>query len=151
MVPRALRFIPIALAVVAAPISAGGPDMARSRIESFRELGAAFKTVNDGLRGGEVQTVLIAQASRQIRNAAQGQYAWFPAGSGPQTGTKTKAKPEIWAQPVKFKAAQDAFAKAAVEFQKAVASTNPATMRAQAKVLGGTCKGCHDTFRTRED
>lgn len=138
-------------ALAAAPVSAGVPETVRSRIESYRELGAAFKSVNDSLRGDEVQTVLIGQAARQIRNAAQGQYLWFPAGTGPQAGLKTKAKPEIWAQPAKFKAAQDAFAKAATAFQQAVAGRNPAAIRLQAKALGATCKSCHDSFRTRED
>ena len=151
MAIKRLCLVTLLAAIAATPLSAGAPEIARSRIESYRELGAAFKTVNDSLRGDEVQTVLIGQAARHIRNASQGQYGWFPAGSGPQAGVKTKARPEIWTQAARFKAAQDAFAKAASDFQKAVASRNPATMRAQAKALGASCKGCHDSFRTRED
>jgi len=151
MAAKPLYFAALAAALVATPLIAGAPETARARIDAYRELGAAFKSVNDGLRGDEVQTVLIGQAARQIRNAAQGQYGWFPAGSGPQAGIKTKARPEIWTQAAKFKAAQDAFAKAAGDFQKAVASRDPAVMRAQARNLGATCKSCHDSFRTRED
>ena len=45
-------------------------DLVKARIASYRELGAAFKAVNDGLRGSELQTVLLVQSARQIRNAA---------------------------------------------------------------------------------
>jgi cytochrome c556 len=132
---------------VATPLLAAQADAIRSRIANYRELGSAFKAVNDGLRGSEVQTVLIAQSARQIRNASRGQYEWFPAGSGAQGGAKTRAKTEIWTQPAKFKVAQDAFSKAADDFQRAVTSKNVAAIRAGAQKLGTTCKGCHDSFR----
>lgn len=141
----------LALLVAASPLMGAPADAIRSRIANFRELGAAYKAVNDSLRGGEVQTVLLAQSARQIRNAARGQYAWFPAGSGPQAGVKTAAKPEIWANQAKFKSAQDAFAAAADQFQKVVASGDAAAIRTQARKLGATCKGCHDSFRTEAD
>lgn len=140
----------LALMAAASPLLAAPADAIRSRIASFRELGAAYKAVNDSLRGGEVQTVLLAQSARQVRNAARGQYGWFPAGSGPQAGVKTAAKPEIWANPAKFKAAQDSFAAAADQFQKVVAGGDAAAIRTQARKLGAACKGCHDSFRTED-
>ncbi|HUD30930.1 MAG TPA: cytochrome c [Novosphingobium sp.] len=137
----------LAMMAAATPLLAAPADTIRSRIANYRELGSAFKAVNDGLRGGEVQTVLIAQSARQIRNASRGQYEWFPAGSGPQAGAKTRAKAEIWTQPAKFKVAQDAFARAADDFQRAVAGKDVAAIRVGAQKLGATCKGCHDSFR----
>ena len=67
--------------LLAASPMASGADAVRTRIAGLRELGAAFKAVNDGLRGDEIQTVLIQQSARQIANAARQQYGWFPAGS----------------------------------------------------------------------
>lgn len=141
----------VACAAVTSPLLASPTDAIRSRIANYRELGAAFKAVNDGLRGGEVQTVLITQSARQIRNFSRAQYGWFPAGSTAQAGVKTSAKPEIWSNPAKFKAAQDAFASAADNFQQAVASKNVTAIRAEARKLGGTCKSCHDAFRHESD
>ncbi|MBC2667824.1 cytochrome c [Novosphingobium piscinae] len=138
-------------AMLAAPLVAAAPDPIASRIDTYRELGASFKAVNDGLRTDEVQPVLLAQAARHMRTVAQAQYGLFPAGSGPAPGRKTKAKAEIWRQPARFKAAQDAFAAAAAGFQQAVGSGNAETMRGAARKLGETCKGCHDSFRTRTD
>lgn len=139
----------LAALAVAAPLIAAPADTIRSRVDNYRELGAACKAVNDGLRG-DVQWVLLSQSVRQIRNASRGQYEWFPQGSGPQSGVKTRAKADIWAQPAKFKANQDAFAKAADDLQKAVAAKDAAAVRVSARNLGGACKSCHDTFRTPE-
>lgn len=139
-----------ALALLGAPLLAAPADQIRARITGYRELGAAFKNVNDGLRG-DVQTVLIQQSAREIRNASRAQYGWFPAGTGPQAGVKTAAKPEIWSRSAQFKAAQDAFAQQADTFQRAAAGGNAAAIRAEARKLGATCKGCHDTFRVPND
>jgi len=137
-------------AAVATPLLAEPADTVRARIASYRELGAAFKGVNDGLRG-EPQTVIVQQYARQIRNFAKAQYGWFPAGSGQQPGVKTLALPAIWAKPAQFKAAQDAFANQAAAFQKAASGGDAAAMRAEARKLGGTCKSCHDQFRQPKD
>lgn len=136
-----------ALAAGVPALQAAPSDIVKARINGFRELGAAFKAVNDGSRGSELQTVLIQQSARQIRNAARDQYRWFPQGSGPQPGVKTAAKPEIWSQAPQFRALQDAFARQADVFFQTANSGSPAAVRAEARKLGGACKSCHDSFR----
>jgi cytochrome c556 len=133
--------------LIAAPLLATPADSVKSRIAELRELGASYKAVNDGLRSPMPQTMLIQISARQIVNASKAQYGWFPAGSGAEAGVKTAAKPEIWTQAAKFKAAQNAFAAQAQSFQRAAAGGNIDAMRAEAKKLGLTCKGCHDSFR----
>ena len=133
--------------VLATPLLAAPADTIRTRVTGLRELGAAFKAVNDGLRSDEPQTILLQQSARQIRNAANAMPGWFPRGSGPETRLKTAAKTEIWTQAPRFQAAQNAFVAQAGEFQAAVGSGNVATMRLTARALGATCKGCHDSFR----
>lgn len=149
MLPK--RAAVLGLALLAVPVAAATADLVKARIASYRELGAAFKAVNDALRGSELQTVLLVQSARQIRNASRAQYQLFPAGTGPQAGIKTRAKAEIWSQPAQFKAAQNSFAKAADAFQLTVSKGNAAAIRAEARKLGAACKGCHDHFRTREE
>jgi cytochrome c556 len=95
--------------------------------------------------------VLIQMAARQIRNASNAMRNWFPAGSGPQPGVKTAAKPEIWTQAAAFRQKQDAFAAQAVAFQNAANSGNVDAIRAASRSLGATCKGCHDQFRVPKD
>jgi len=149
IVVRRLWFIPLSVLAATATIApaATPAEAVRSRITSLRELGAAFKAVNDGLKTDEPQTILIQQSARQIRNAANQMAGWFPAGSGAEAGVKTASKPEIWSQPAKFKVATAAFVTAATKFQATAATGNAAAMKADARALGQTCKGCHDAFR----
>ena len=145
--PRFRILASLALAGLAAPLLAAPADQVRARINGYRELGAAFKAVNDGLRGPSPQTIMIQMSAREIRNAATAQYNWFPAGSGPQPGVKTAAKPEIWSQAARFRQLQDGFAAQATAFQRAAGTGNAAAMRTAARSLGATCKACHDQFR----
>lgn len=147
------RILPAILVVagLATPLlAAPAADVAKARIAAYRELGAAYKGVNDGLRG-EVQTVIVQQYARQIVNASKQQYGWFPAGSGQQAGVKTLALPAIWTKAAQFKAAQDAFARQATAFQAAAVKGDATAIRAEARKLGGTCKACHDQFRQPKD
>lgn len=137
----------VSLFAAAGPLFAAPADQVRARIAGFRELGASFKTVNDSLRTPEPQTFLIQIAARQIVGLSRDMPGWFPAGSGLESGAKTKAKAEIWSQAVKFKAAQGAFAKQALVLQAAAQSGLAPAIRAETAKLGKTCKGCHDTFR----
>ena len=89
-------FASLSLGLIGAPLLAAPADTVRSRIAGLRELGAAFKNANDGLRGGEPQIIVIQQSAREIRNAATAQYQWFPVGTGANPAWKTAAKPEIW-------------------------------------------------------
>lgn len=143
----------LAMALVAPLLTAtaGTPapspaDAVRTRIAGLRELGAAFKNVSDGIRG-DPQVILIQQSARQIKNASVAMNGWFPAGSGPQRGIKTAAKPDIWAKPAEFNAARANFARQADAFQVAAASGNADAIRGAFRQLGGACKGCHDQFR----
>lgn len=133
--------------LVAAPLFAAAQDTVATRLAGLRQLGAAFKNVNDELKSETPQPYILQLSARQIRDAAKAQYGWFPAGSGPQPGIKTAAKAEIWSQPAQFKAAQDAFATQAAAFAKVAASGDVAAMRVQAKQLGAACGACHRAFR----
>ena len=72
--------------------------------------------------------------------------AMFPAGSG---DGKTKAKAAVWDKWDDFKAAADKAGAAAEEFGAAMSSGDKGQMAAAFKKLGGSCKGCHDDFRSR--
>ncbi|MEJ5978870.1 cytochrome c [Novosphingobium sp. PS1R-30] len=143
---RALAAIALA-GIAAAPLLAAPADQIRTRIDGYRDLGAAFKTLNDGLRAPSPQPPVLRAAVQRIRAAAGRQYGWYPAGSGPRPGVKTAAKPEIWAQGARFRQLQDGFAVQAAALERAVSTGNAAAIRAAARSLGGSCKACHDQFR----
>jgi cytochrome c556 len=131
-----------ATAAVAAPA-----DAARTRISGLRELGAAFKSMNDMLRGDPPAPILIQQTARQISNAAAQMPGWFPRGSGSEAGVKTAVRPEIWSEPAKFNAAQSAFIAQAAKLRAAAEKNDLAALRGETRALGATCKSCHDSFR----
>jgi cytochrome c556 len=157
-----VAFAALSLIVVAAPLVASetsrAPAVARAptmipaqvvqvRVAGLKEMGAAFKHAMDGLRSKAPQMILIQQSARTIKTHSQSMYSWFPAGSGPQRGLKTEAKPEIWTKPAEFRAALDGLSRAADTFQSAAMAGNPDAVRAAARSLGGSCKTCHDQFR----
>lgn len=74
------------------------------------------------------------------------QLPWVAFGAGTDLGD-TKAKPEIWKEPAKFKAASD---KAMGELRKldAAAKTgNIDQIKAAFGAAGQSCKACHDDYR----
>ena len=151
---RTSVFAALIVGFAGAPLLADAADspaeVVKMRLEGLRQLGAAFKNVNDELKSSAPNAYLLELFARQIRDAAKEQYNWFPAGSGPQPGIKTGAKPEIWEKPADFKAAQDAFAAQAASFMEVVSSKDVEKIRAQTKPLSQSCGGCHRTFRTEE-
>jgi cytochrome c556 len=140
--------------LIGAPLLAAAADspadIIKNRIAGLRELGAAFKNVNDELKTSKPNTYLIQIFSRQIQDGAKNIPLWFPAGTGPETGEKTKARPEIWQHPDQFKAAQEAFATQAASFAQVASSGDVDKIRAQTKDLGKACGSCHHDFRTED-
>ena len=59
----------------------------------------------------------------------------------------TKAKPEIWAEADKFKAAAAKMQEEMVKLNVAAKGGNIDTIKAAAGETGKACKGCHDTYR----
>jgi cytochrome c556 len=87
--------------------------------------------------------------ARQIDQLATRIPSWFPAGSGPEAGVKTKAKPEIWTRPADFQAAAAGLASEAHRFDAVAASGDVNAVRAEFPALGKACKTCHDQFRDK--
>ena len=75
---------------------------------------------------------------------------WFPRGTGPETGVRTRAKPEIWSNPSGFRLAGAALLVAARELSAAAQSGDVARIRAALPGVTRACGGCHDSFRAPE-
>jgi cytochrome c556 len=121
------------------------------RQSALRDIGAAFKGINDEFKRSQPSLPLIRQYARQIEDLSKQQKFWFPPGSGPETEIETKAKPEIWKQPAEFKAGQAAMGEQAAKLAKVVAGDDAGAIKAQWQALGKTCKSCHDKFREADD
>lgn len=71
-------------------------------------------------------------------------WAAFVDGSG--TGD-TKARPEIWSDGAKFKAAGEKMQAEMSKLAMVAKGGNIDAIKAQVGATGATCKGCHDDFR----
>lgn len=120
------------------------------RHEEYEKLGEAFKVLRDQVRAPAPDAAAIKAAAQTVNRAANEQFKWFPADSGPKEGVKTRAKAEIWSKPQDFAAAQKLFQEQAGKLNTAAAG-DVAAVRAQFGEVGKACKNCHDNFRTPED
>lgn len=143
-----MRTLAVCVMLFGATAATAAPaDDVHARVSGLRELGAAFKSMNDMLRGDAPAPILVQQTARQISNAAAQMPGWFPRGSGTEAGVKTAARPEIWSEPGKFSAAQSAFIAQAAKLRAAAEKNDLAAVRSETRALGTTCKSCHDSFR----
>lgn len=121
------------------------------RQAALRDIGAAFKNINDELKRSQPSIPLIRQNANQIDDLVKQQRFWFVAGTGPETEIEMKAKALIWTQPADFKAGQAALTEQAAKLAKVSAGQDLAAIKAQTQALGRTCKSCHDKYREEDD
>lgn len=130
------------VAVAAAPSA-----VIQQRQENFKAMGKAMKGTMDEFKMPSPNPVTIKANANALAAAAGKVKGYFPKGTGAEAGVKTEALPVIWAKPADFKAADAKLVAAARAFQVAANSGDFGKMQAAAGAVGGTCKGCHDTFR----
>lgn len=68
-------------------------------------------------------------------------------GEGTDKGMPHRAKPEIWRESAKFKAAADKMAEEVKKLDAAARAGSLDAVRAAMGAVGGSCKACHDDFR----
>lgn len=71
----------------------------------------------------------------------------FSAGS--DKGAETRAKPEIWSEPEKFKQAAERFQAEATKLAEVSKAGTLDSLRNQFAAVSKSCGACHDTFRTK--
>lgn len=139
------------LAIGGAAVAQLSPkEVVARRVNGYRETGAAFKTLNDQLKSDTPIKIMLRSSARRIVQTSHDQYDFFPKGSGPESGEKTKAKAAIWADPAGFKLAQDNFQKQADRTAAAIDKGDPAQMKTEVHALGETCGACHNKFREKD-
>lgn len=153
---NSIRFVVALLAVAATPVTAQEEDEidARAVIESrqsaLRDIGEAFKGINDELKKSNPALATIREHARAIDALSKHQTKWFPAGTGQDADVINAAKDEIWERQAEFKAGQTAMSAEAAKLAKVAAGNDIAAIKKQAQSLGRTCKSCHDDFREED-
>lgn len=118
-----------------------------AREANFKTLGKSMKAITDGLKADSPDMAAIAANAATIRGLAPKISAWFPKGTGPGAGVKTEARAEIWTDPAGFAAAARRLEPEAAKLEALARAGDVAGARAQVRMVGGSCKGCHDKFK----
>ena len=121
-----------------------------ARQAHLKQLGKASKGVYDTLNTSSPDVSSIQANAKQTDALAPQLPSWFPAGSGPEAGVKTAAKPAIWSNSAEFKTDATAFADEAKRFDAVAAAGDVSAIRPEFAKLSNTCKTCHQTFRTKD-
>ncbi len=135
-------------AVVAAPLSpARAVAVLHERHEGMETIGKTTKALHREIDASAPNLAAVRAGAATLADLSRKSSGWFPPRSGPEAG-KTGAKPEIWQDPKDFAAKLAAFQKAAAMFNAAAGSEDLSAIHARFSDLGGTCKSCHDKYRT---
>jgi cytochrome c556 len=124
------------------------PAYMHTRHENYEALGKQMKVLMDNNKAATPDMAAVSAAAAKVKETADLMGAWFPAGTGPDSGVKTQAKAVIWTDRETFDAA---VARLQTEANALVAVTDADGFKAQFPKLGGACKNCHDTFREEEE
>jgi len=141
-----------ALSAAATTAAVSGPKAAQvmhDRHEGMETIGKAFKALHREFDSASPFAPTVKSSSGQIASLSKQASGWFPAGTGPEVA-KTGAKPEIWLPQNKadFAAKLSAFQKASLALNAASVGGDMNAAKARYADLGGTCKACHDKYRS---
>lgn len=136
-----------ALAQLRPPEAAG---TIRARQANYKQMAAAMKGIGDELKGSRPSAHRIRRHSAVIAGFAPQLLRWFPRGTGPEAGVRTRARPDIWADNQGFTRAGAVLVVAARNLDAAARRGDLAGVRAALPAVRSACGGCHDDFRAPE-
>lgn len=137
----------VGVASVTAAIAATPAETITARQNSFKQIGRAQKLLGDELRKPAPDINVIRAQANTLAALAPQVNRWFPRGTGKESGAKTGALPAIWQQTPLFNTKANQFTNAARGLQQAASRGNVDQIKAALPAVGGSCKGCHDTFK----
>jgi len=98
-----------AIVTTAAAQTRSPADLIRERQAHYKQMGGAMKGLYDQLHSDTPSLDAIRQSSRTVVTFAPQLLRWFPRGTGPEAGVRTRALPEIWSDNQNFRRAGATF------------------------------------------
>jgi cytochrome c556 len=115
----------------------------------FALLGMTFAPMGDMVKGKiEWDATRFSAWADDLHHAAQ-----FHAERGFAPGTEqgtTRAKPNIWSNMDDFQSKLNDFRAAAASLAEIATEGDPGSSREQFVATGGTCKACHDEYKSKD-
>ena len=121
-----------------------------ARHTKFHAIANAFKAIMETSKSEKPDTALVASQAKIIEGLAHKIPTWFPAGTGAESGVKTRAKAEIWTDSAGFAAAAKNLETQSIALQSVATKGDIAALQAQVKATGGACGACHTKYRGPE-
>ena len=140
-----------AAAVLSAPASAQfakAEDAIKYRQSAFFVMGQHFSRIGAMANGKAPFDAKAAQESADIV-AVMSKLPWEAFGAGTDKGAPTKALPAIWSEQAKYKEHADKLQAEATKLAAAAKTGNLDNLKASFGATAGTCKACHDAFRSK--
>lgn len=138
----------VGMAAVQAETTPMSPEEAyQARVAAMKLNGRSAGTINKFLRDGTGTIGDVQAAAAALKQEAPDLDTFlmlFPEGSN--VGD-SEAKPEIWTNPDDFNAHAQAFVDAVAAMDTAAAGGDKDAIAAAFQQLGGSCGGCHQTYR----
>jgi cytochrome c556 len=122
----------------------------RMRQANYKQMAAAMKAIRDQLRASRPSVSAIRRGSALVTGHAVNVLRWFPRGTGPEAGVRTRALPQIWAEHAAFTRRGAVLLAAARRLDAAARRGDIAQVRAALPAVAGACGACHDDFRAPE-
>lgn len=125
-------------------------EVIAAREQSMKSLGGEMKAIGDAAKAGSITKDDATTRARKMAELAKQMNGWFPPGSGPEAGVKTRALPAIWQKPADFQAAMDKFGQETAKLVAAAETGNATAIAAAHAEVGKSCGGCHNPFREKQ-
>lgn len=129
----------------------GATGVVKMRHDGMKAIGAGFKGLMDQTRGGAPDPATVRRHAAAIAALSPKVLGWFGPGTGPGPGVKTAALPTVWTKPAEFRKAAAGFDAQAKKTLAVANAGNMDALGAEVRALGGTCKGCHEEFKRKDD
>lgn len=145
IVPFILAISAVALSVPAAAQFAKAEDAVKYRKSVMFVMQQNFGRVA-GMAGGRIPFDAKVAAESAAVAEFMSKLPWPAYIDGTDRGD-TRAKPEIWKEPAKFKEFSNNLQQEMSKLAAAAKTGNLDSIKAAVNATGGSCKTCHDAFR----
>jgi len=124
-------------------------DAIKYRQSAFTIMATHFGRIA-AMAQGKVPFDAKAAADNAVLVAEMSKLPYTAFGDGTDKGLPNRAKPEVWKESAKFKAAAEKMQGEVVKLDAAAKSGSLDAIKAAVSAVGGSCKACHDDFRAEK-
>ena len=122
----------------------------QARQGNYKQIAAALKGIGDQFRADSPDLAQIRPRAALLADRSVRVLGWFPRGTSPEAGVRTRAKPDIWTNAAGFRQRGAAFVVAARALNAAARAGDLGQVRTALRDVAHACSGCHDDFRAPE-